>query len=67
MKNTIDEFVQAARGKSSEEIYDLFEFDTAPAVRDAIIGMAPATAPEPVRSALNLLGAAYGVWELTDY
>ena len=67
MKNTISEFVQAARGKSSEEIYDLFEFDTAPQVRDAIVGMASDADPEPVRSALHLLGAAYGVWELTDY
>lgn len=67
MKNTIDEFVQAARGRTSKQIYELFEFDTAATVRDAIINMTSEDDPEPVRSALNILGAVHGVPELSDY
>jgi hypothetical protein len=57
----------AAHGLTANEIYDLFEFDTAPAVRDAIIEMSAESDPEPVRSALNILGQRHGVQALTDY
>lgn len=67
MIKTFYDFVNDARGKTRDEIYDLFEFNTDAVVRDAIMGMASPNDPEPVRTGLHLLGTAYGVWELTDY
>ena len=66
-KSTIDEFVDAARGLTANEIYELFEFDTLPRVREEIIAMSAESDPEPVRSALNILGQRHGVQALADY
>lgn len=64
---TIFSFVDSVRSKTDNEIYEEFEFNTEPAIRDAIMGMSPPTDPEPVRTGLNLLGRAYNVQGLIGY
>ena len=58
---TLQEFVQAVKQcKCNDEIYELFEYNTAEEVRDEVYALAAADSAEPFRSAMHVLG-------FTDY
>lgn len=64
---TVAEFAAACKHLDSDEIYNLFEYDIADALRDEIISHAPADCAEPVREALNYIGRMYCVQTLAEY
>jgi hypothetical protein len=65
---TIAEFVEACKTLNSDEIYELFEWQISPKLRDEIYATSTETSsPEPVRLRLNALGMKYNVRSLQDY
>lgn len=55
--NTLQEFVQAAKQcKCNNEIYELFEYNTAEDVRETVYAHAAADSAEPFRNAMHVLG-----------
>jgi hypothetical protein len=66
--NTLKSFALACTNKSSDEIYDLFEFDVSNSLSDTIYNsVAHINTDEPVRTALNAIGIAYNVQSLINY
>jgi hypothetical protein len=65
---TLQDFATAViKMVDSNDIYELFEFNTPDALRDEIFKLSPADSTEPVREALNKLGYMYGVETLIKY
>lgn len=55
--NTLQQFLQAAQQcRDNNEIYELFEYNTAEHVREAVYAHAAADSAEPFRSAMHALG-----------
>ena len=67
MLNTIQEFAVNCSGRSSEEIYDIFEVDATDFVRDEVMLLAGIKSCEPVREGLNKLGYMFGIKSLIEY
>lgn len=65
--NTLAQFAAACKKLSSDEIYELFELVIENPLRNEILNLAPATAQEPVRYSLNLIGRHYEVPSLINY
>ena len=64
----IDEFVEACRNKTSDQIYTMFEDNISQELRNEIYEVsAYVETSEPFRTACNMLGRTYGVQELIDY
>lgn len=54
---TLKDFVQAAQAcNSNDEMFELFEYNTADSVRDEVFAFADAGSAEPFRSAMHALG-----------
>lgn len=67
MIGSIREFIDVTRGAAPGVIYELFERDTAPAVRAVIIELAPVSSREPVRDGLRELGRMFDSDALRRY
>lgn len=67
MITTLAEFIAAAPGKTGDELYEMFEYQTSPAVVDEIYTYDTYTSFEPVREALNALGHIHNIQSLKDY
>lgn len=65
--NTIEEFAKASDNASFDEIYDLFEYNVSPELRDTIYGLADPESNEPVRNAMRQIGKRYGIKSLIEY
>jgi hypothetical protein len=64
---TVADFAAACKHLDSDDIYNLFEYDIADALRDDIISYATTHSAEPVREALNNIGRTFSVQSLADY
>jgi len=64
---TVQDFALACKHLTSDEIYDLFEFDISQELRDTIYAEAEIDSAEPVRDAFNKIGVRYSVQTLADY
>ena len=64
---TVQDFALACKHLTSDEIYDLFEFDISQELRDKIYEHAETDSNEPCRSALNQIGMHFSVQTLADY
>jgi len=66
--NSIAQFAEACKQLDSNAIYELFEFELSEDMRSRIYAIADDTeAFEPVRLAMQLIGAQYDVQSLKDY
>jgi hypothetical protein len=66
--STVQQFAEACKSLSSQEIYELFEFQLSEEVRDAIYAIADdADAAEPARLAFNKIGVQYDCEALRNY
>ncbi len=65
---TVEEFAAACAGLTHEEIYEMYEIDIIPILRDEILEFCfDDDHPEPVRTALNSIGFLYKIKSLQDY
>lgn len=66
---TIEQFVEACKTLSNDEIYELYEHKISDDLRNQIIAILPETihTTEPVRLRLNMLGLWHGVESLEKY
>jgi hypothetical protein len=63
--STVAQFVEACRELDNEGIYILFEYKISQSLRNEIYDdFADPTSPEPVRSAMEVMGYMYGVKSL---
>jgi len=68
MIRTVQEFAEACRNLSSEEVYELFEDNITPELRDEIYDTySDVDCLEPTRQALNAIGANFAVGSLIEY
>jgi hypothetical protein len=63
----VADFAVACKHLTSDEIYNLFEYDISDALRNEIISRAAVDSNEPVREALNNIGRTFSVQSLADY
>ena len=64
---TVQDFALACKHLTSDEIYDLFEFDISQELRDTIYAESEIDSAEPVRDAFNKIGMMYSVQTLAEY
>jgi len=64
---TVEDFATACIQLTSDEIYNLFEYDTPDALRDEIYDYSDPQNPEPARQAFNEIGRRYSVQSLAQY
>lgn len=64
---TVQDFALACKHLTSDEIYDLFEFDISQELRDTIYAESEIDSAEPVRDAFNKIGMRYSVQTLAEY
>ena len=64
---TVADFAAACKHLDSDDIYNLFEYDIADALRDEIISYAHEDSVEPVRDAMIRIGRIYSVNSLAHY
>jgi len=64
---TVQQFATSCKDLSSDEIYELFEDNTAENLQERILAFADFNTPEPVRSAINNLGKHCDVQSMIDY
>jgi hypothetical protein len=64
---TVEQFAEKCRGKSREQIYELFEDKISDELRNQIYTEFWSNSPEPCRAAMIQIGARYCVGELIEY
>ena len=64
---SIQQFAEACKNKSSDEIYDLFEHELSRELRDEIYDCSNDDTPEPARSAFNNIGQMFNIESLIEY
>ena len=64
---TVEDFATACIHLTADEIYNLFEYDTADALRDEIYNYSDPQNPESARQAFNEIGRRFSVQSLAQY
>ncbi len=64
---TVTEFIAACNNKSSNEIYEMFEFQISESLRTELCNMMDPDESEPTRALFYNFGLKYNVQALIDY
>ena len=64
---TFKQFAKKCKGKTHQQIYELFEDKISDALRFDIYTTFHSNSPEPGRAAMIQIGARFSVQELIDY